>query len=134
MGSIVCSGLQNGHLPSAIESFSGHYSRLALSSSPDLTILSSNCFLGLSFDYVFLQSLGNLETIESGFLQGGTTKQFHINRCSKLRYISQRNWLLYRELYILYSPFQRFPISWYENFYKSGVFQNSVYWIGSNSW
>ena len=83
--SVVCSGLQNGDLPNAIGSLSGHHVRLSVGGSPNLTILSANSFPGLSFDYVMLYPV-NLETIESGFLQGGSTKELLIMGCSKLRF------------------------------------------------
>ena len=53
--------------------------------SPNLTILSANSFPGLSFDFVML-SPSNLETIESGFLQGGSTKELWIMGLSNLRF------------------------------------------------
>ena len=78
--------MQDGDLPSVLESFSGHYPRLLLATSPDLTILSADSFPGLSFDYVFLTNMVNLVTIESGFLQDGNTFQIQIDYCSKLRF------------------------------------------------
>ena len=83
--SVVCSGLQNGDLPNAIGSLSGHHVRLSVGGSPNLTILRANSFPGLSFDYVMLYPV-NLETIESGFLQGGSTKELWMMGCSKLRF------------------------------------------------
>ena len=82
---MVCSGLQNGDLPNAIGSLSGHHVRLSVGGSPNLTILSANSFPGLSFDYVMLYP-SNLETIESGFLQGGSTKELWLMGLSNLRF------------------------------------------------
>ena len=53
--------------------------------SPNLTILSANSFPGLSFDYVMLYP-SNLEIIESGFLQGGSTKELWLMGLSNLRF------------------------------------------------
>ena len=77
--------MQNGDLPNAIGSLSGHHERLSIGGSPNLTVLSANSFPGLSFDYVMLY-LSNLETIQSGFLQGGSTKELWLMGLSNLRF------------------------------------------------
>ena len=68
---IVCNHLQDGDLPGAVESFSGHYNRLALNNNKGLTILNNNSFPRLYFDVVGISNNENLETIEHNFLQGG---------------------------------------------------------------
>ena len=84
--------------------------------SPNLTILSANSFPGLSFDYVMLY-LSNLETIESGFLQGGSTKELWLMGLSNLRFdilcmlieMFQKIVASIEEKFIL-TLFQRLPI------------------------
>ena len=89
---IVCIGLQDGDLPGAVESFSGHYDNLFIGISPgsissSLTILKSNSFPGLSFDQVYFDKLTNLEIVEEEFLKGTeeATWRLSINKCPSLR-------------------------------------------------
>ena len=83
---IACIGLQNEDLPGAVESFSGHYDHLYIEISPSLTILKSNSFPGLSFDYVYFDKLSNLEIVED-FLKGTeeATTIMDIHKCPGLR-------------------------------------------------
>merc|ERR1711962_621978 len=88
---IACIGLQDGDLPGAVESFSGHYDNLFIQASVEisssLTILKSNSFPGLSFDQVYFDKLTNLEIVEEAFLQGTeeVTWRLSINKCPSLR-------------------------------------------------
>ena len=68
---IICNHLQDGDLPGAVESFSGHYNSLQLDNNEGLTILMMNSFPRLYFDDVVISSNENLETIQHNFLQGG---------------------------------------------------------------
>ena len=78
--------MQDGDLPAAVDSFSGHFRQILIATSPSLTILKSNSFPGLSFDQVYFEKNVNLETVEENFLQGGEVATIiDIYQCHSLR-------------------------------------------------
>ena len=100
--------------------------------SPNLTILSANSFPGLSFDYVMLYP-SNLEIIESGFLQGGSTKELWLMGLSNLRFDNvfilieiffKKLWPAEREsLFLLF--FREFPFHDMKTFTNLEFFKTS---------